>query len=151
MNDFITAVKNYLEDEGKSVDCLFFDNIISKDTFYKYKQRNPSLQTLIKVANYWQVSIDYLYEKTDVNNFSKYSNDQSKFYEYLTELIRKANLSNRQFCKEMNYQKDNILRYKYGTTPSLRTLFEIAEYFGCFVDDLLTKERNEKIKNTRSF
>ena len=51
----------------------------------------------------------------------------------------------------MNYQKDNILRYKYGTTPSLRTLFEIAEYFGCFVDDLLTKERNEKIKNTRSF
>ena len=151
MNDFITAVKNYLEDEGKSVDCLFFDNIISKDTFYKYKQRNPSLQTLIKVANYLQVSIDYLYEKTDVNNFSKYSNDQSKFYEYLTELIRKANLSNRQFCKEMNYQKDNILRYKYGTTPSLRTLFEIAEYFGCFVDDLLTKERNEKIKNTRSF
>lgn len=47
MIDFITAVKNYLEDEGKSVDCLFSDNVISKDTFYKYKQRNPSLQTLI--------------------------------------------------------------------------------------------------------
>lgn len=140
MIDFITAVKNYLEDEGKSVDCLFADNVISKDTFYKYKQRNPSLQTLIKVVNYLQVSIDYLYEKSDVNNFSKYSTDQSKFYEYLTELIRKSNLSNRQFCKEMNYQKDNIIRYKNGVVPSVRTLFEIAEYFGCSVDDLLTKE-----------
>lgn len=143
MIDFITAVKNYLEEKGKSVDCLFIDNVISKDTFYKYKQRNPSLQTLIKVVNYLQVSIDYLYEKTDVNNFTKYSTDQSKFYGYLTDYIQKSNLSNRQFCKEMNYQKDIILRYKNGVEPSVRTLFEIANYFGCLVDDLLTKENDK--------
>ena len=59
----------------------------------------------------------------------------------MTELIRKSNLSNRQFCKEMNYQKDNIIRYKNGVVPSVRTLFEIAEYFGCSVDDLLTREK----------
>lgn len=31
--DFITAVKSYLEDEGKSVDCLFFGKF-DKFLFY---------------------------------------------------------------------------------------------------------------------
>lgn len=141
MIDFISATKNVLCEQGKNVDCLFFDGIISKDTFYKYKQRNPSLKTLINVANYLQVSIDYLYELTDKNNFCRYSTDQSKFYENLVDLIKRANLSNRQFCKEMNYQKDNITRYKNGTIPSIRTLFEIAKYFDCPIDDLLAKEK----------
>lgn len=147
MVDFISAVRNYLDEEGKDINCLFLDGVVSKDTFYKYKQRNPSLQTLIKVANYLQVSIDYLYENTDTNNFVKYSTNQSKFYEYLTEFIKKAKISNRQFCKEMNYQKDIILRYKNGVEPSVRTLFEITNYFGCLVDDLLTKEKDTENKN----
>ena len=142
MIDFITAVKNNLEEQGRDLNCLFVDKIISKDTFYKYKQRYPSLQTLIKVANYLQVSIDYLFELSDENNFHKYSIDQSKFYNYLTEMIKKSNLSNRQFCNEMNYQKDNINRYKNGVEPSVRTLFEIVNFFGCFVDDLLTTENH---------
>lgn len=141
--DFITAVKNVLCEQGKTVDNLFLDGVISKDTFYKYKQRNPSLKTLIKVANYLQVSIDYLFEITNENKFCKYSADQSKFYENLTKLIRNANLSNRQFCKELNYQKDNVNRYKNGVVPSVRTLFEITKYFGCSFDDLLTREKEK--------
>lgn len=139
MLDFISAVKNVLQERGKNVECLWGENIISKDTFYKYRHRNPNLQTLIKVANYLEVTVDYLFERTDDNHFCKYSPDQSGFYKILTDMIVRANISNRQFCKEMNYQKDNINRYKNGVEPSLLTLFEIAEYFGCLVDDLLTK------------
>ncbi len=135
--DFINAVKNCLEERGKTIECLFTDCVVSKDTFYKYKQRNPSLKTLIKIANYLQVSIDYLFELTDENNFRPYSCNECKFYENLTNFIKKANLSNRQFCKDMNYQKDNISRYRNGVEPSLQTLFEIAKYFGCTIDDLL--------------
>lgn len=143
MIDFMSAVKNVLEEQGKSIDCLFTDEIISKDTFYKYKQRNPNLQTLIKISNYLKVSIDYLFELTDENNFVQYSIDQSDFYKRLIDIIKKNNLSNRQFCKELNYQKDNINRYKRGVQPSVRTLIEMANFFGCSIDDFLTKE-NEK-------
>lgn len=143
MIDFMSAVKNVLEEQGKSIDCLFTDEIISKDTFYKYKQRNPNLQTLIKISNYLKVSIDYLFELTDENNFVQYSIDQSDFYKRLIDMIKKNNLSNRQFCKELNYQKDNINRYKRGVQPSVRTLIEMANFFGCSIDDFLTKE-NEK-------
>lgn len=139
MIDFITAVKNILEEKGKNIDCLFIDNVISKNTFYKYKQRNPSLQTLIKIANYLEVTIDYLFELSDENKFYPYATDQSRFYEYLIEMIENNNLSKRQFCKEMGYQKDSIIRYKNGVSPSLRTLVEIAKYFDVSVDDFLTK------------
>ena len=61
MINFIEAVRNVMEEQGKEVERLFSSGIISKNTFWKYKQRNPSLQTLIKVANYLEVSIDYLF------------------------------------------------------------------------------------------
>ena len=140
MKDFITVVKSILDEQGKTTDDLFNNGIISKDTFYKYKQRNPSLQTLIKIANYLQVSIDYMYELDNKNHFREYSTNQKKFYDILTVLINKAKISNRQFCNDLHYAKDNILRYKNGVEPSIRTLFEISEYFGCTVDDLLIKK-----------
>ena len=42
--------------------------------------------------------------------------------------------------EKVNVETNNFLHYKNGVEPSVRTLFEIAEYFGCSVDDLLTKE-----------
>ena len=140
MLKFIGIVQNVLSEQGKTVDVLFKNNIISKNTFYKYKQRNPSLQTLIKVANFIETSIDYMFELCDENKFKKYSNDQTNFYNNLIALIKSTNISVRKFCKDLNYSKDNVKRYKNGTTPSIRTLLEIAEYFKCSVDDLLSHD-----------
>ena len=38
MTNFILMVKNILEEQGKNIDDLFKDNIISKNTFYKYSE-----------------------------------------------------------------------------------------------------------------
>lgn len=138
MLKFIGIVQNVLSEQGKTVDVLFKNNIISKNTFYKYKQRNPSLPTLIKIANFLETSIDYMFELCDENKFKKYLNNQTDFYNKLVALIKSSNISIRKFCKDLNYSKDNVKRYKNGTTPSVRTLLEIAEYFKCSVDDLLS-------------
>ncbi len=138
--DFISIVKNILEERNKSTEDLFNDKIISKNTFYKYKQRNPSLKTLIKIANYLEVSIDYLYELSDENNFKPYSENQTEFYNILLNLINTSGISIRKFCKDLNYSKDNVIRYKKGVEPSVRTLLEIAKYFQCSVDELLIKK-----------
>ena len=76
MVDFITLVKNILEDKGKNTEDLFKDKVVSENTFYKYKQRYPSLKTLIKISSYLCVTIDYLFELSDENNFKPYSTDQ---------------------------------------------------------------------------
>mgnify|MGYP003289650430 CR=1 FL=1 len=140
MLDFTTIISSVLEEQSKTTQDLFDDDVISKDTFYKYRRRNPSLTTLIKIANYLHVSIDYIYEFTDINDFRPYSTNQCDFYQRLIELISSVGLSNRQFCQNLHYTKDTILRYKNGTTPSIRTLIEIAQYFNCTIDDLLTHQ-----------
>lgn len=143
MTDFITIIKNVLEEKGKTVQYLLDSKIISRDTFYKYKQRNPSLSTLIRIANFLQVSIDYLFERSDENHFFKYAENQSGFYENLMKMIGASNMSVRQFCKEMGYAKDNVTRYKHGVQPSVRTVLELADYFRCNIDDLLVLENNQ--------
>lgn len=137
MIDFISAVKSILEEQNKTTENLFKDNVVSENTFYKYKQRYPSLKTLVKIANYLAVSIDYLFELSDENNFAPYSIDNNKFYNNLISLIENANISCRKFCQDLHFSRDNVIRWKNRTQPSLQVLFEIAEYFGCTIDDLL--------------
>lgn len=140
MINFIDAVKLILEEKGLTTEFLFENNVISKNTFYKYKQHNPSLQTIIKIANFLEVSIEYLFSLSDENNFIKYSENQSQFYNTLISLIKSKNLSCREFCKQMNYSIANISRYKNGVEPNLNTLLEISNYFNCSITDLLTTE-----------
>jgi len=137
MIDFIKLVENILEEQGKTKKDLFEDKIISENTFFKYRQRYPSLSTAIKIANYLNVSLDYLFEIDNENNFKVYSLDNDKFYENLMLFIKSKNISARKFCKDLGFSKDNILRWKNGTQPTIQRLLEIAEYFDCSIDDLI--------------
>ena len=139
MLDFLSAVKNVLAEQNKEVEDLFKDNVVAENTFYKYKHRYPRLKTLIKIANYLKVSIDYLFEYDDKNNFKKYHENDICFCDNLIALIEATGISSRKFCKDLNLSKDNVSRWKKGTIPSLSILFEIAKYFDCSVDDLLLK------------
>lgn len=137
MNDFIYYVENVLEEKGVDVHCLFRDGVISENTFYKYRKRFPNLTTLIKILNYLEVSADYLFEMSEENSFSRYSLTSGKFYSNLSNLINAKNISGRKFCNDLNYSRDNLIRWKNGTQPSIRTIIEIAKYFNCSIDELL--------------
>ena len=138
MVDFIDLIKRALEEQGKSFDDLFRDNVISKNTFYKYRQRQPNLETVFRLANYLKISLDYLFEFCENNTFKEpYCYQQNNFYNNLIALLNARGISNRQFCKNLNYSRDNILRWKKGVVPSLNSLIDIANYFDCTLDDLL--------------
>ena len=134
--NFIQLVKNVLEEKEKSLDSLF-DNVISKNSFYKYKKRFPNLETLYKIANYLEVSIDYLFELKDINSFKPYSINNNNFYTNLMLLINSKNISGRKFCLDLHFSRDNLKRWKTGTHPSIQTLLDITNYFNCTFDDLL--------------
>lgn len=60
-----------------------------------------------------------------------------KFYNNLSYCIRGKKLSSRQFCKDLGYSKDNLVRWKNGIQPTLQRLLEMTEYFDCTIDDLI--------------
>lgn len=137
MIDFIKLVENILEEQDKTKQDLFENKVISENTFFKYRQRYPSLKTLINIANYLKVSLDYLFEFTNENHFEEYKEENLKFYENLISFISAKKISSRQFCKDLGYAKDNILRWKNGIQPTFQRLLEIAKYFRCSIDDLI--------------
>lgn len=137
MIDFIKLVDNVLQEQGKTKKALFENNIVSENTFYKYKQRYPSIKTAIKIANFLKVSLDYLFELSNENHFRLYKENKLKFYENLSLFIKNKNISARQFCKDLGYSKDNITRWKNGIQPTIQRLLEMAQYFKCTMDDLL--------------
>ena len=126
---------------SKCVNNNIKNNVISKNIFYKHRHRNPNLQTIIKIANYLKTSIDYIYERDDENHFKRYAQKKERFYNNLIKMIDEIGVSSRHFCRDLNFAKDNLLRYKNGVYPSIRTVYEIAEYSNCPIDELLTKER----------
>ncbi len=135
--NFILLVKNVLDEQNKQLKELFDNKVISENTFYKYNQRTPSLATVLKICNYLCVSIDYLFEFKNDNNFSLYSFSSEIFYNNILSFMKIKKVSGRKFCSDLNYSKDNLLRWKSGTFPSIRTLFEISKYFDCLIDDLI--------------
>ena len=130
-------VENVLEEQNLTRQELFTYNVVSVNTFSKYRQHYPSLKTAIKIVNYLKVSLDYLFEFSNINSFNEYKYESLKFYNNLILYIKNKKISLRQFCKELGYSKDNIQRWKNGTQPSIQRLLEIANYFNCSIDDLI--------------
>lgn len=140
MVDFITQVKDVLEEKGLTTKNMFEAGIISEDTFYKYKNRCPSLKTLLKVANYLGVTIDYLFEMSDENNFTPYLLNQNNLYNNILTLVTNSGISQRKFSKDLHFSRVNLLRWKKGITPNVQSLIEISNYFNCPINDLLDKQ-----------
>ena len=134
MVDFIKLVENILEEQGKTKQDLFEIMLFQKT---QYRQRYPSIKTVVKIANYLNVSLDYLFEFSSKNHFIEYNVDNLNFYNNLTSMIDSNKISYRKFCKDLGYAKDNILRWKSGIQPTILRVLEIANYFGCSIDDLL--------------
>lgn len=138
MTDFINLVNNALAEKNKTTADLFNDSIVFKDTFYKYRHRYPTVHTLLKISNYLKVTPDYLLELSDENDFKEdYTFDSEKFYLNLIKILKSKNMSGRIFCKELNYSKDNLSRWKKGTVPSTLNLIQISSYFEISISELL--------------
>ena len=140
MSDFINCVKNVLEEQNKTTEDLFKDGVIPKNTFYKYRHRYPSLKTLLKIANYLCVNVDYLLELNDTKNFKPYKLEQENLNQTIVALINNLGKSQREFSKELDISRANLQRWKKGTSPNVQTLIEISKYFNVPIDDLLEKK-----------
>lgn len=52
---------------------MAYDLNVSQNTISRYEtgEREPDFKTLIRIADYLHVSLDYLLERTDENNWTK--------------------------------------------------------------------------------
>ena len=104
----------------------------------------PSTRTLIRMADYFEVTIDYLLGKTDDEVFYP-SEENADFFSRITHLCAEKGLTFYKASIECHLDKSYISRWvRLKKLPTLELLEIVADYFCVTLDYLLgrTDERD---------
>ncbi len=138
MSNFYAILKDALTEKHKSFEDLERDKIIPVRSFYQYKENTPFLPTILSIANYLKISLDYLCNRTIENKFKKYNIDSINFYSNIVRMLKIYNVSQKKLAFDLSIGRSNFTYWKQGKIPKLETLIAIADYFNCSLDDLIT-------------
>lgn len=97
----------------------------------------PSTKTLIKIANFFDISITYLLANTDDVDFDKSSNPVS-FKSRFEELCSEKEVTHYKVATDCLFDKSNISRWlSKGFLPELEIIELLCDYFNVSPDYLL--------------
>ncbi len=101
---------------------------------WKSGRSAPKADTLIKIADYLNCSVDYLLgrETNTENNLSNSATGNKNFIENIEQLCQKKNVSVSQMTSDLGLAVGIVSNWrKRGTLPSGEVILKIADYFDC--------------------
>lgn len=143
MTEFQERLSELLEENNLS--RLKLANIINitSTTINGYFNKNyyPTIDIAIKMANYFNCSLDYLFGLTDKRN--KVNLNNQDFLHNFNLLLNENKLSISKAMKNLQMSEYNYYRWKKGMFPKTNNLVDIAKYFGTSIDFLVGNKMNE--------
>ena len=104
---------------------------------WESKQTEPNIEKLVKLADYFDVSLDYLMG-------GKMKNITEEFSLCLKKIRMKRKLSQKQIAEELKISQQQYSNWEGGIiTPNAETLVRLADYFDVSVDYLLGRKKKE--------
>ncbi|MCT3091767.1 helix-turn-helix transcriptional regulator [Lactococcus lactis] len=95
----------------------------------------PNIEMLVRIADYFDVSLDYLMG-------GKMKNITEAFSLCLKKIRMKRKLSQKQIAEELKISQQQYSKWEGGIiTPNAETLVRLADYFDVSVDYLLGRKR----------
>ena len=139
MNSFQERFDELLKDNGLSRLSLAKKLNISSTAINGYFNNNyyPQIDIAIKICEYFDCSLDYLFGRSDnINNNDRNNND---FIENFHKLLKFNNISITKTMRELKMSEFNYYRWKNGKFPKTINLIDIANYFDVSIDYLVGK------------
>ena len=97
----------------------------------------PKPMVLMRIADYFNVSVEYLLAKTNDEHFYK-AEKPSNFQERIESLRKSKDISYYELTKKLHIGKSYFSKWKiHGYLPSFELLVLIADYFDVSIDYLL--------------
>ena len=115
---------------------------ISFETLNGYFNKNfyPELSVAIKIANYFNCSLQYLMGLTD--EYKCYDKNELSFIDALKNLMKAKNISIEKLMKSLNMSEANYYRWKKkDNKPAMQSLIAIAKYFDVSIDYLVGRTK----------
>lgn len=142
MNEFQERLQELLSENDLSRLKLSKNIGISFETLNGYFNKDfyPELSVAIKIATYFDCSLQYLmglsedYNNGDKNNLS--------FIKTLKKLMKDNHISIEKLMKSLNMSEANYYRWKNDNNkPSMQSIIVIAKYFDVSIDYLIGGEK----------
>jgi len=144
MEKFADILKDLIEEKGLSLRKIATDsNLVTNQlSHYINDKLYPSIKSALKLAKYFDCSMDYLFGITE-DKTSKYKsdkNDLSKFYVRYQNVLSENNITHWKFAKENNFAESLVRKWRKGAAPSLKNLIIIAQGLSTSIDYLVGRE-----------
>ena len=140
--------KNKVSPSRVAIDCNFNKGSVSvwKKKYEAGEDVKPSSDILLKLSDYFGVSVDYLLGQYP----SKRNRVSVDLYEILKGLCDKKGVSGAKMCEDIGYSKSLMTELKSGRkkTITLDTACRIANYFEVPVEYLSTESTENPITIT---
>lgn len=134
-----TRIKEILESSNlKDKELISLFNI-DESVFYDWKNGYvyPSFDNLLKIADHFSVSVDYLLGRTD-DYIEYHTKSLLPFGSNLENILKSKNITKYRFFKDCQF--DNSLKtswFKKGVKPNANTLLKMADYLNISMDELM--------------
>ena len=137
MNEFQERLQELLEENNLSRLQLAKSLNISSTTINGYFNNGyyPNIEIAIKMANYFNCSLDFLFGLSDINDFS--NRNKKTFFENLKSLIKSSGISIAQTMKNLKMSEYSYYRWRDGLVPKTINLIDLAKYFDVSIEYLL--------------
>ena len=139
---FVENLKDLMFDNQMSTKDLSnnLNLTLSQCQRYLRKANLPTFSTIVKIADYFNCSIDYMlglapYLIDDKLNYTP------PFNETFTQILTNRGITRYQIHKALHISTYALSNWYHGErTPTIDSVMRLAEYFDCTIDTLLGRD-----------
>lgn len=145
MEKFSGILKDLILETGFTVRKLATLSGVSAVQYGKYLQGSiPTIDVAVRIANYFQCSLNYLFGLTLDKSLVEYKNyDLTKFVDRYEKALEENNISHYKFAKANEISESALRHWKYGDIPSVDSLIKISKGL-CITIDYLVGRSDSK-------
>lgn len=141
MDTFIDNLKDLIDETGLSLRQLAKKSGVAVAQYSRYLNGSiPTIDITLKIAKYFNCSLDYLFGLSEDKNNKKYKTfdyNFSCFLDNYLKLLDENKISHYKFMKDSNYDESIIRHWKAGSVPRLDIIYYIAKNLGGSIDELI--------------
>lgn len=130
-------IKELADKQGKSLQKVSEELGFSSNYLYQLKRQTPAADKLAMVADYFNVSVDYL--------LGRGNSERDNFRKTLKELYANQNLTGRELAGKLGLSYNDFKSYLIGEKfPPSKNIERMARYFNVSVDYMLGRSNFEQ-------
>ncbi len=138
---FTNSLNDLVSERGYDIKGFAQDLGVSKYLVYKWREgKDVKLKTLIKLADFFDCSIEYLCGKTDVCLDYTPNKEILPFGVRIKQVLAECHVSAYRLLENTTIKRSQYQHWKDGIEPRLSSLETIAEYLSITIDYLVGRD-----------